>query len=638
MPTPEATKPKPDIGRRSFDIRAASVDVQQRTIELAFSSTEPYTRWWGVEILDHKAESVRMGRVTNRAPLLLDHSMSKQIGVIESASIDADGVGRAVVRFSKSALGEEILQDVQDGIRCKVSVGYQVHAYQLESKNGDEETYRITDWEPFEISIVSVPADDTVGVGRSADEFAPNPPAASQRETDETAEAIPAPADTKPEQEVRQMTVAVTDNDVLTQERARVKEINSYSERFGVQDMAQRAINEGTTVDQFRIQVLDEMSRRPNSGVVRASASDRDVGLTNSEVEQFSFRKLVLALADPTCAGDAGFELEACRAAAQKRGSIARGKGASASIPAEVVMRSVLRPFMKRDLTVGAPTGGGYTVATDLMPGSFIDMLINRLALTQLGVTRLTGLSGNIAIPRQTGGAACYWVAENGAPTESQATFDQVAMTPKTIAGYTEVSRLLLKQSSLDIEAFMQTDLQRSMALGTDSAAINGSGASNQPRGVRNTSGIGSVVGGTDGLAPTWDHMVDLESAVANVNADVNALKYLTNTKVRGKLKKTQKFSGTSGESVWDAISADTVLSNQVPSDLVKGTSGSVCSAILYGNWADLILAFWGEMDILVDPYSNSTTGAVRVTAFQSLDTAVRHPESFSAMVDAKTT
>lgn len=633
MPPPEANKPKPDIGHRSFEIRADSVDAEQRTVELAFSSTEPYTRWWGVEILDHKAESVRMGRVSNRAPLLLDHNMGKQIGVIESARIDSDGVGRAVVRFSKSALGEEILQDVRDGIRSKVSVGYQIHAYQLESKNGDEETYRITDWEPFEISIVSVPADDTVGVGRSADEFAPKPPAAEQRETDETAEASPAPADTQPEQEARHMTT-VTADDAVKAERDRVREINAIGARIGQTELARQFVESGESVEAFRAAVLERMA-----GSKPVQAESAELGLSDKEARAFSFIRALNALANPNdkrAQDAAAYEREVSSAAAAKRGKDSAG----IFVPTDVLRLHL--GGQQRDLTVGTATAGGHTVATDLLAGSFIDLLRSKLVIMGMGATMLNDLNGNVAIPRQTGGATAYWVAESGAPTESQQAFDQVALTPKTLGAFTDISRRLLLQSSIDVEAFVKRDIATVIALAIQLAAINGSGASNQPRGILNTSGIGSVVGGTDGLAPTWNHLVDLESALSTVDADVGTLGYLTNAKVRGKLKKTQMFSGTNGIPVWDRDNTlngyRAEVTNAVPSNLVKGSSGAVCSAIIFGNFADLILGFWSGLDLTVDPYTNSTSGTVRVVALQDCDVAVRHPESFAAMVDALTT
>lgn len=153
--------------RRSFAIDTRALDVDARTVELSFSSEAEVDRWYGVEVLDHSA-NVRMDRLRNLAPLLLNHNANQQIGVVESARIDAgDKKGRAVVRFSRGQLGEEIFQDVQDGIRGLVSVGYRIHKVEIEER-GKEEFCRVVDWEPFEISIVSIPADTSVGVGRNA--------------------------------------------------------------------------------------------------------------------------------------------------------------------------------------------------------------------------------------------------------------------------------------------------------------------------------------------------------------------------------------------------------------------------------------------------------------------------------------
>jgi HK97 family phage major capsid protein len=294
-----------------------------------------------------------------------------------------------------------------------------------------------------------------------------------------------------------------------------------------------------------------------------------------------------------------------------------------------------------RDLVVGTPTAGGNLVATDLMSQSFIELLRNKMIVRAAGATVLAGLVGDVAIPRQTGGATAYWVAESGAPTESQQTVDQVALTPKTVGAFTDISRKLLKQSSIDVEMFVRNDLATVLALAIDLAALHGSGASNQPTGIASTSGIGSVVGGTNGLAPAWSHIVDLESEVAIDNADVGALAYITNPKVRGVLKQTEKASGTA-QFVWERGSQPlngypAFVTNQVASNLDKGTSVGVCSAIFYGNWADLLIGMWGGLDVLVDPYTGGTAGTVRVIELQDVDIAVRHAQSFAAMLDALT-
>jgi HK97 family phage major capsid protein len=233
-------------------------------------------------------------------------------------------------------------------------------------------------------------------------------------------------------------------------------------------------------------------------------------------------------------------------------------------------------------------------------------------------------------------------VAESGAPTESQQAFDQVTMSPKTLGAFTDISRKLLLQSSIDIETFVRNDLATVLALEIDRAAIHGSGSSNQPTGILATSGIGSVAGGTNGAAPTLANIIGLETEVAQDNADLGSLSYLTNTKVRGKLKQTFTNSTYGDAPIFGMDgrmnSYNTAITNMVSSTLTKGSASGVCSAIIFGNFADLIVGMWGSLDLMVDPYTSSTSGTVRVVALQDLDIAVRHPESFSAMLDALTT
>jgi HK97 family phage major capsid protein len=208
------------------------------------------------------------------------------------------------------------------------------------------------------------------------------------------------------------------------------------------------------------------------------------------------------------------------------------------------------------------------------------------------------------------------------------------------VGAFTDISRKLMLQSSIDIEAFVRNDLATVLALAIDSAAITGTGSNNQPTGILEVNGIGSVVGGNDGLAPGLSHIIELETDVAVANADVGTLGYLTNAKVRGKLKQTFSNATYGDMPVWDGGEMNgyrALVSNQVPSNLDKGNSTGVCSAIIFGNWSDLIIGQWGTLDLMVDPYTGSTYGTVRVVALQDIDVAVRHAVSFSAMLDALT-
>lgn len=599
---------------RALQVERAAINEEARTASLAFASETPYERYWGIEILDINPTAMRQSRLRTGANLLVDHDSRDVVGVIESVEIGADRVARAVVRFGKSARAEEVWQDVRDGIRRNVSVGYMIHKAQLVEERDGVETFRVTDWEPFEVSLVSVPADPTVGVGRSLDSTRDTGPDADPTAT---APATAAPTITTPSKEHSIV------SDVTVDARNHAAEISKIAKGLpGGAEMAMDAIQRGLTTEQFQAEALAKLATAP----VRTA----DVGMTKTEVKRYSLMRALNALANPNDANAqraAAFERECSDAVASKMGKSARGF----YLPHDV---------QKRDLVVGTASAGGNLVATDLMAGDFISLLRNAMVVMGMGTRMLTGLQGNVAIPRQTGAGTAYWVAESNAPTESQQAFDQVTMSPKTVGAFTDISRKLLAQSSLDVEALVQQDLATVLGLAIQQAAINGTGLSNQPSGLL-TLITPSVAGGTDGAAPTWAHIVELETDVSVANADVGTLAYLTNAKVRGKLKGTSKVANQNGF-VWDG--GDTPLNgyraavtNGVPSNLTKG-SGTNLSAIIFGNFADLLIGMWGTLDLMVDPYSLSTSGTVRVVALQDVDVAVRHTESFATMVDAITT
>lgn len=596
---------------RAFNVERASINIEARTVQLAFASELPYERWWGIEILECTPGAMRQSRMRSGANLLCDHNTRDVIGVVESVEVGADRVVRAVVRFGKSERADEVFQDVIDGIRRNVSVGYQIHKAVLVETNEGQETYRVTDWEPFEVSLVSVPADPTVGVGRSlSHESSPSPILIKEKAM---TEAVVTPAH-----------VATPAAVQVVETRNHASEITKIAAGIpGGAELAMKSIQAGHTVEQFQLEAIRAMASKP--------IPTSDIGLSAQEVRQFSVVRAIHALANPSdmaAQRAAAFEFEASKAVGDKMGKSARGF----FVPTDV---------QKRDLVVGTPTAGGNLVATELLSGSFIDLLRNAMVINRMGTRMLSGLVGQIAIPKQTGAATAYWVAENGAPTESQQTIGQVTMSPKTVGAFTDISRKLTLQSSISVEQMVNQDLAQVLGLAIQQAAISGTGASNQPSGLL-TLVTPSVIGGTNGLAPTWAHIVALETNVAVGNADIGTLGYLTNTKVRGKLKTTEKFTGTSGQPVY----ADGTtplngymagITNAVPSNLVKGTSGATASAILFGNFADLVIGMWGSLDIMVDPYTGSTAGTVRVVALQDVDVAVRNVESFATMVDALT-
>lgn len=397
---------------------------------------------------------------------------------------------------------------------------------------------------------------------------------------------------------------------------AKIKEINDLDEMLS------------------RAQGFETLKNKPLS---QLSEKNARIGMSDKDLKEYSIVRGIRAMVEfrkgkaDAWEKFAPFEAEVSQAVSTRMGKAPQGFW----VPEDVTRE-------KRDLDIATSASGGYFKATETM--SMIEMLRNRLILQIAGAKVITGLVGDLAFPKQTAAATAYWVAEGNAPTESQQTIGQVAMAPKTVAAWTDYTRKLINQSSVDIENFVRSDLTAILARAVDVAGLHGTGSNNQPTGVAATSGIGSVVGGTNGAAPTNVHITQLEREVAIDNADDGALQYITNTKVRYKLKNTY-FNATYGDRpVWGESREQPLngyparVTNQVSSTLTKGSSSSVCSAIFFGNWAELLLGFWSGIDILVDPYSLSTTGSHRVVAFQDVDVAVRHAESFAAMLDALTT
>ena len=434
---------------------------------------------------------------------------------------------------------------------------------------------------------------------------------------------------------------------LLELRRKRTAKIETLRHMLDIADQENRGLNEKESADYDALnadieqlekdieqrQRLEELEGTVTRGATKPEPVDPNIGLTPKETRQYSLLRAIRAAGANDWRG-AEFERECSEAVSKRMGMEPQGF----FVPNEFVVGE------RRDLSVGTATAGGHLVSTDLLSSSFIELLRNRMILMAAGIRTLDGLVGDVAIPRQTGGATAYWVGEAGSPTESQQAVDQVALTPHTVGAYTDFSRKLIKQSSISVEGFVRSDLASVVALAIDYAGLHGDSGTdaNQPDGLAVLSGIGAVVGGTNGAAPDWADIVALETEVATDNADMGTLAYLTNAKVRGKLKQTEKFSGTNGMPVWADGATPlngyrALVSNQVRSNLTKGTASGVASAIFYGNWADMLMGMWGGMDMLVDPYTHSTSGTMRVVTLQDVDFAFRHPQSFAAMLDALT-
>jgi HK97 family phage major capsid protein/HK97 family phage prohead protease len=577
-----------DMKTRSMDGGADVVDVDARRVKIAVSSEEPVERSFGNEILDHGERSIDLSFLNSgRAPLLLDHDPRQQIGVVESVTLDGSARRlRATVRFGKNGLAKDVFDDVADGIRGNISVGYQVNKLEQDGRD----SYRAVDWTPMEVSVVSIPADRTVGVGRSAEDDL------QHRKPEETPQKEP--------------TMSELDIEAVKAEAVRAAakdhaEIYALGGKHQQREMAEKAVAEGRSLAEFRGELLNVIGNKP--------LDDNSIGLAPKEVRKFSLLKAIRAHANPTdraAQQAAAFELEASAAASEAYGREAQG----IMIPDEV-----LRSWSVRDLNTSDDSA---VIADDFRGGSFIDVLRNQSSVMQAGATMLTGLQGNVKIPKKTAASSAAWIStEGGAASESEPTLGQVTMAPKTLGAFTDITRLMMMQSSLDIEALVRNDLSAAIALAMDLGALAGSGSSGQPTGIKNTTGINAPTAFA-AANPTFAEVVAMETAVAEDNALSGNLAYILPAGMYGALKTTTKDSG-SGQFV---VGPDgqmngyrTIVSNQA-------TAGD----LYFGNFADLLIGMYGGLDIVVDPYTSSTSGTVRIVALQTCDVAVRHAVSFA--------
>ena len=586
--------------------RAETMDpetIDDRRVRMAVSSEMAVERGYGKEVLDHSRGSVDLDFMNSgRAPLLLDHDPERQIGVVESVDLDEQaGRLRAVARFSRNALASEVYDDVVDGIRGNVSIGYRVT--KMARDEGNMDVFRATSWQPLEVSIVSIPADQSVGVGR-AHESSP---------ATETESSVPTV-------EVNEMEQS---NDTVRQEalsayQKEVGEIIDLGVRHNRRDLADDAIRKGMGLTQFRGLLLDKIADKPLDAP--------EIDMSEKEQRQYSLMNAIRSAANGRLDG---FEAEVSQELARHYGKEARGFFVPTSI-------------FKRDILTTSPANGSNLVPEDHLAGEFIDALRANLVISGLGARMMQGLKGDVAIPALNSKTTVGFVSENAAPgSEGAPDFRQVTMTPKEMRQHVDISRKLMMQSDPSVEQIIRDDLTRQFAAKIDEVAIEG-GGSGEPTGILETNGIGSVALGANGGPITYASLVDLEREVAVDNALAGSLAYLTNPKVVGDMRQTpRQTSGVEGNFILNdtnrVLGYDVASTTLVPSDLTKGTTSNSCSAVIFGNFSDLMIGMFGGLDVLVDPYTGSDKGATRIAMYQDVDVAVRHAESFAAIKDVTT-
>lgn len=671
-------------------------------VAMAFSSEEPVERWWGVEILDHSEGSVRLGRLNDGAPVLYNHNPNDLRGTHEPGSVklDKDRVLRGKVRItSATQAGRDAIGLVETKVLTKASIGYRLHtvieqttkrdgqkvervidgiAFErmlerleaerktddlglfrreldviagplVDRKDDDEPIYRVMDWEPYENSFVTIPADNTVGLGRTGNEqhgsrasrvSPPAVPAIHLKETStmekteaqlaaeaEAAEKAKRERDERERME-REAREKLEQRSAIDLEQGRVRAITNLAQANKIPDQIRDTwVRQGYSLEAVSNDILKILEER---GKLNPQPATR-LGMTANETQRFSFaRAIVAAASKDNDWSKAGFELECSKAVAQKLGRIAENH--KFYVPFEVIERGVeLSPerqmalaiqaaMGRRDLTAGVAGAGGFLVGTENV--GFIEMLRNRSVAFRMGVRRLSGLQGNVTVPRQSAAATAAWLANEATDaTESQQTFVQMSLTPKNLAAYTEVSRQLLLQSSPGVEGIVTDDIAQVVALAADLAVLEGSGAAGQPTGLALTAGIGNVAAG----AASYAKVLEFQEDVATSNVTPVRGGYVTHATTASILMQKQRFTSTDTP-LWEG----NIWDGQVSGFPGMSSNQLAAGVIAFGDWQEGVVGEWGVLEVEVNPYANFKAGIIGVRAIYSLDVAFRRPFAFS--------
>lgn len=655
--------------------RAATNGATDERIPITFSSefgVERYNYWEDeryLEILDHSAGSIDLSRAQNGLVFVDTHdiySVQSVLGRVEDVKLRADGKLAGMLKFSQRQAAQDYRRDILDNLAGEVSVGYRIDPKRVDrvTKEGELPRYIVRWWMPTEVSAVPVPADPTVGANRAqphddASRYLPVPflqsapvvPAAGVPPTTFRTDA-PTGGDTTVTQKNTAPNTGANDEGstesgntagvVVTRSEGptdaeRRRTLASLAAQHDVSDVYARGDSAGKSFDEIAADIMATLRARAERGPEFGGR----VTLTESEQKRYSVSRAILA-----ASGDnpSGFEVDISQELSKRLPQGYSAKGSGIYIPTNLAS-----PFPAQNsraaIVAGTSSLGG--ALTFIEPGSFIDYLRNRAMVLQAGATLLPGLRSSVSFPKQLTTGSVSWVGENPGSdvTETNMTFGLVSLTPKTMQATQAFSRQLLVQAEFvpNIEQLVRGDLASLHALAIDQVAVNGLGSSNQPLGVMKSTNVGTVAIGAQGGVPTYDFLVDQEVQIRSGNID-GEIAYLTTPGIGGKLKKTQKFSSTNGEAVWtgDLLNgrlngAPAFATNQVPSNLTKGTTSTVCHGIIAGAWQNMWIAEFGMAEIITDVFSKKKQGLIEVTSYQMIDVGIRYDAAFSLILDAKT-
>lgn len=631
---------------RVRDLSSGGVSVRDDgSVEMSFSSEAEIEMWPGeFEVLSHDPGACDMSRMQASGCLLFNHNRNFPLARVDGIRIDSDKMGRCIIPKEARAQDDaaaQVWRNIDAGVLRSTSVGYKVLAYTQEKREDGTVLYRVTKWQPSEVSIVTVPADISTGVDRAdnttnTDEM--NKRNRYQRrfqEADTGANATTGTAKLGTQENPVTGTISIEQERATgaTAERQRMSTILEACRSYNTPEIAERALKEGLNLEQVRGLILEQVNQR-NQNLAQAG---KPIGMNEREVANFRFMNLLRALADPTnprAQEAAKAELDACRAAGDQ---IKHRSLKGVMIPTDVLLAPLDSTGRQRDAAISVVGGAGYTgtggnvIATTLLASSFIEILRHKCVLMKLG-TQLGGLVGNFEIPKMTssqfGGG---WIGEDAVAPNTQVDFGQIPLSAKTAAAYAYITRKMLTQPSIGVEALVRMDIAKKLAQVLDSAGYYGTGTASDPTGLKNTNGINAVQFAA--ANPTYAELVEMETRIALDDADVDTMAYVANAAFRGYAKTTLKFPliQNGGGQITQVSNGGTIWE---PGNTVNGYACPITNQVttgdmFFGNWSDMLIGLWGGLEILADPYTKSTQGGIIVSAFQDMDIAIRRVQSF---------
>lgn len=613
--------PRCQTMRRDFRVERAEINDTERTVPLSFASTQPVDRWFGREILECTPEACDLSRLANGGAVLLNHEWDDQVGVTLQPSCDGQKA-RCLAKFSRSERGEEIFQDIKDGIRSLISVGYIVRKMVLQSVEGDVETHRVTDWQPYEVSVVAVPADTSVGIGRSQPQEPAKPNSQLSRSMPDPVTPPAAPVVTVNEVEVR----TAARNSELT----RIKDINAAATQLvsrhpqhaeALRSLAAKCAETGDDLAVFNRTVLNDiLATSQTLAPVQQRNDAARLGLSEKDVRRFSILRAAKLIVDNKPLD--GLERECSDELTKRLDRQPKGF----FVPDEIL--SDRRG--QRTLSAGVPADGGYTVGTQDLTGEFVSFLRNNAVVVRAGARTISGLVGDVSIPRQLTGATAYWVSETGSITQSSATYGQIVGKPRRIGTSVPYTKQFLAQTSLSAESEVVNDSDASIALELDRVALRGVGGA-EPLGIANLASGDRSTGVTFSGAATWAKYLEFFSSVAANNAITGTPAYFASVASAVKAMSIPKFSNTATP-IWDNDRVGVFPAFWTTQLLTSATP--VANMVIFGDPTQIIYLEWAGRDVVVDPYVGKKEGLVEITIQRLMDVVIKRGKSFACSTD----